>query len=228
MIKKVLVGMGIVGMGMLPCLSFAQSVQEFTQEICGFKIGDTVNETIRLVQPTGSEQGNYLLKEPELDGTPLYRKATVVVFHNQIASVALNFSDKQPEIGERIKESIFRRLGKPNDTYETNDSEGNTYISYAWRDDAEINGNLVLFIKNGIIAGGYIDMFNTALTKKMAREGLIKQIQYIRGNAEAKEFFENSVKYNKAEKDYLKEEMKEDSSIEQELRNSGVDMTIFD
>lgn len=228
MIKKLLVGIGIMSMSMLPCLSFAQNVQEFTQEICGFKIGDTVNETIRIIPPTGDEQGNYLLKEPELDGTPLYRKANVTVYNDQIAGVIVNFSDKHPEIGEKIKESVFKRLGNPNMTDETSVSPREKIISYGWNDNAEISGGLILYMKDGAIAGGAIDMQNSTLIKQAQKEGLINSIRSIKGNAEAKEIFEADVKGSQTYKDYLKEEMKKDSSIEQELRDSGVDMTIFD
>ena len=173
MIKKVLVGMGIVGMGMLPCLSFAQSVQEFTQEVFGLQLGDSyehISQTHRLAvdetQPKESPSQMYsiVLEVPEIDGAPLYKVATLIFYENRLASISASYLNRE-DIIVQLRSNLIKHLGKPTniDTIDmsVSSNEKDILTSYVWTDGdtrAVFDTSSLSEVQNNLISFSYMGM----------------------------------------------------------------------
>lgn len=238
MIKKLLVGMGIIGMGMLPCLSFAQSVQEFTQEFFGLQLGDSyehISQTHRLAadetQPKGSPSQMYsmVLDVPEIDGAPLYRAATLIFYENRLARISVSYMNRE-DVMVQLRSNLIKRLGKPTnvesmDMSVSNDKK-NIETSYIWTEgdmQAVFNSASLSEVQNNLILFSYMP-----LSEKFGIEQYISYARSLKENAGSKMMFEELIRKNSSYKEEIKKMMEKNPEYAAALRDSGVDMTIFD
>lgn len=238
MIKKVLVGMGIVGMGMLPCLSFAQNVQEFTQEVFGLQLGDSyehISQTHRLVadetRPKESKSQMYgiMLETPEIDGAPVYKVATLIFYENRLAEISVSYLNRE-DVMVQLRSNLIKRLGKPTnvesmDMSVSNDKK-NIETSYIWTEgdmQAVFNSASLSEVQNNLILFSYMP-----LSEKFVIEQAISYAHLLKESAANKAAFEEMIRKNSSEREYIKKLMGKNPEYAAALRDSGVDMTIFD
>lgn len=238
MIKKLLVGIGIMSMSMLPCLSFAQSVQEFTQEFFGLQLGDSyehISQTHRLAadetQPKGSPSQMYsmVLEVPEIDGAPLYRAATLIFYENRLASISVSYMNRE-DVMVQLRSNLIKRLGKPTnvesmDMSVSNDKK-NIETSYIWTEgdmQAVFNSASLSEVQNNLILFSYMP-----LSEKFGIEQYISYARSLKENAGSKMMFEELIRKNSSYKEEIKKMMEKNPEYAAALRDSGVDMTIFD
>lgn len=238
MIKKVLVGMGIVGMGMLPCLSFAQNVQEFTQEVFGLQLGDSyehISQTHRLVadetRPKESKSQMYgiMLETPEIDGAPVYKVATLIFYENRLAEISVSYLNRE-DVMVQLRSNLIKRLGKPTnvesmDMSVSNDKK-NIETSYIWTEgdmQAVFNSASLSEVQNNLILFSYMP-----LSEKFGIEQDISSAHLLKESAASKAAFEEMIRKNSSYREQIKKQMENYPEYAAALRDSGVDMTIFD
>lgn len=238
MIKKVLVGMGIIGMGMLPCLSFAQSVQEFTQEVFGLQLGDSyehISQTHRLAadetRPKESKSQMYgiMLETPEIDGAPVYKVATLIFYENRLAEISVSYLNRE-DVMVQLRSNLIKRLGKPTnvesmDMSVSNDKK-NIETSYIWTEgdmQAVFNSASLSEVPNNLILFSYMP-----LSEKFVIEQAISYAHLLKESAASKAAFEEMIRKNSSYREQIKKQMENYPEYAAALRDSGVDMTIFD
>lgn len=238
MIKKLLVGIGIMSMGILPCLSFAQSVQEFTQELLGLQLGDSyehISQTHRLVadktQPQESPNQMYsmMLEVPEIDGTPLYKMATLIFYNNQLASISVSYLNREDVIVQ-LRSNLIKHLGKPTniDTVDmsVSSNEKDVLTSYVWTNGdmrAVFDTTSLSEVQNNLILFSYIP-----LEEKNMEEQDMEYAHLLKENTGSKAAFEEMIRKNSSYKEEIKKKMEKNPEYAAALRDSGVDMSIFD
>lgn len=238
MIKKVLVSMGIVGMGMLPCLSFAQNVQEFTQEVFGLQLGDSyehISQTHRLVadetRPKESKSQMYgiMLETPEIDGAPVYKVATLIFYENRLAEISVSYLNRE-DVMVQLRSNLIKRLGKPTnvesmDMSVSNDKK-NIETSYIWTEgdmQAVFNSASLSEVPNNLILFSYMP-----LEEKNMEGQDIEYARSLKESAVSKAAFEELIRKNSSYKEEIKKKIEKNPEYAAALRDSGVDMTIFD
>lgn len=238
MIKKLLVGIGIMSMSMLPCLSFAQSVQEFTQEVFGLQLGDSyehVSQTHRLAadetQPKGSPSQMYsmVLEVPEIDGAPLYRAATLIFYENRLASISVSYMNRE-DIIVQLRSNLIKHLGRPTniDTVDmsVSSNEKDILTSYVWFNGdmrAVFDTSSLSEVQNNLISFSYIP-----LEEKNMEGQDMEYARSLKENAGFKMMFDELIRKNSSYKEEIKKKMEKNPEYAAALRDSGVDMTIFD
>ncbi len=238
MIKKVLVGIGIMSMSMLPCLSFAQSIQEFTQEVFGLQLGDSyehISQTHRLAadetRPKDSKSQMYgiMLETPEIDGAPLYKVATLIFYENRLAEINVSYLNREDVIVQ-LRSNLVKRLGKPiniesMDMSVSNDKK-NIETYYTWTEgdiQASFETSSLSEMENGVIIFSYMP-----LSEKFGIEQAISYAHWLKENAGSKAAFEELIRKNSSYKEEIKKKIEKNPEYAAALRDSGVDMTIFD